>query len=227
MDDDRDAPVAAEPEPPEHDRAHDVVEGPFYAEFAHAPVGNAIAGVVIGVLSGVIVAFAGVAASGKQWLGVVGMCAVLAIILGSLLVWVLRLTERGHRIINRTTAALMVAVAAATIGLTIFVVRAGLADTTLYVTSALITGFALLITVVVLRRLGRSIDPAVIESSRANFRAFAGVTNDPAWVRDVVERLAHLDERVDQLVERRPIPVRAASLGEWWRLRPSWKGPSA
>lgn len=35
--------------------------------------------------------------------------------------------------------------------------------------------------------------------------------NDPAWVTDVVERLEELDALVDQLVERRPIPVRAPS----------------
>ena len=211
-DEDRnDAAVTAEPEPPGHDWTDDIVEGPFYAEFAHAPVGNAIVGVVIGVLSGVIVAFASVAASGRQWLGVAGMGAVLAIVLGSLLVGVLRLTERGHRIIDRITAVLMIPVAVTTIGLAILAARREIADTTLYVTSTLITAFALLIAVVVLRRLRRSVDPALIETSRANFRAFAGVMNDPAWVTDVVERLEELDALVDQLVERRPIPVRAPS----------------
>ena len=211
-DEDRnDTAVTAEPEPPGHDWTDDIVEGPFYAEFAHAPVGNAIVGVVIGVLSGVIVAFASVAASGRQWLGVAGMGAVLAIVLGSLLVGVLRLTERGHRIIDRITAVLMIPVAVTTIGLAILAARQEIADTTLYVTSTLITAFALLIAVVVLRRLRRSVDPAVIETSRANFRAFAGVMNDPAWVTDVVERLEELDALVDQLVERRPIPVRAPS----------------
>lgn len=201
-------------------------DGPLYAAIAHAPLGAMVIGVVSGVVSGVLVSLITIAATGQGWPGVIGAAVVCVVMLWFGWVFLWRNTERGHRWLNIGVAVVVAPIVITVVVLTI-VQWATDTDTPaswLAFVAAVVAAGVWMVSVNI-REIRRGLDADIVEQRRTNMRALAGI-DPPDWVVDHTTRLNRIEDQLDHLATRRPMPVRTASVGEWWGLRPRWKGPT-
>lgn len=200
--------------------------GPLYAAIAHAPLGAMVIGVLSGVVSGVLVSLITIAATGQGWPGVIGATVVCVVMLWFGWVFLWRNTERGHRWLNIGVAVVVAPIVVAVVVLTIvqWATDTKTPASRLVFVAAVVIGGVWMVSVNI-REIRRGLDPDIVEQRRTNMRALAGI-DPPDWVVDHTARLNRIEDQLDHLATRRPIPVRTTSVGEWWRLRPRSKGPT-